>query len=322
MYEPPYIPAFSNSKQMKAVKKFKALIDKKRPEALAGALGKGVRTTHPSGGDATFDPPLQRSKSVDMDDRRNVAQALASEGVHQDVELSASPSSAAMRGELPVAMIDPSNHGARDEKSTHPHRGHKLHEDQVPRVHPPELHSESSGEKGHAHDPLEEPPLFLGIGNGVDEPLEPPQDLVAESPTAAEFSIYDTAYQEEVERIRTAQGHNATVYLTRRVDSKKQYKADANMVEAPKQADVEGRVHEGFKGLLDRAREKQNKPPGDDYVEGSPRTFSDITHLAVENTKVVGKDLGDKGSAALGNLVKQAVEKRKETLGERETDTA
>jgi [calcium/calmodulin-dependent protein kinase] kinase len=187
-------------------------------------------------------------------------------------------------------MIDTPKQDPQDETSTHSHQGHKLHEDQLQQTQPAELHSESSGEKGHAHDPLEEPPLFLGIGSGADDSFEPPQDMVAESPTAAEFSIYDTAYQEEVERIRAAQGHSATVYLTRRVDGKKEYKADANMVEPPKQADVEGGVHEGFKGLLDRAREKQNKPQGDDKVGESNRAFAEVTHQALENTKALRKD--------------------------------
>jgi len=158
----------------------------------------------------------------------------------------------------------------------------------VPQIQPPELHTESSGEKGHAQNPLEEEPLFLGIGSGGDE-SEPQQEILAESPTAAEFSIYDTAYQEEVERIRAAQGRTATVYLTRRVDDKKEYREDEHMVEAPHQSQIEGKAHEGFKGVLDRAREKQGDSDKHDEVENSDHTFSRIAHQALGNAKMPGK---------------------------------
>lgn len=304
---------------MKAVKKFKDLIYRKRPEALASALGKGVRAIHPLGGDATFDPPLQRSKSDDADDRRNVQQALAAEGVHQDVGLGISQSSEPTKVNSPAAPVQHSE----NEPSTHSHRGHKPHEDQLPQTHYPELHSESSGEKGHAHDPLEEPPLFLGIGSGGDQSLEPIADAVAESPTAAEFNIYNTAYQEEVERIRASQGNSATVYLTRRVDDKKEYKADVNMVEAPKQADIKGRAHEGFKSLLDRTREKQgdSQIADVDKVEETSQSLSNIAHQAIDNTKAKGKEIGEKGVVALGSLTQNTTAIRKEIPEERETET-
>lgn len=303
---------------MKAVKKFKRLIERKRPEAFAGTLGKGLRTLHSSfGDDATSEPVLHRSRSVDMDDRHNVEQALAAEGVHHDVTPVASNPMGSTRMDSSVTMIDK----VGEEFVTPHHRGHKLHADQLPQIQPAELHSESSGEKGHAHDPLDEQPLFLGIGSGGDDSLTlPQQDIVAESPTAAEFSIYDTAYQEEVERIRVAQGRTTTVYLTRRVDSKKEYKADENMIEAPKQSEIEGRPHEGFKGLLDRAREKQaEQPQGNDKVGGINRTFSEIASEAVANTMAMGKDLREKGGTALDNIM-QTMERRNDKAKRKEGD--
>src|SRR4051812_43101850 len=98
----------TNSIQMKAVKKFKSLIEKKRPEAFAGTLGKGVRTLHmSSSGDGTIEPTsLHRSKSVDIDDRRNVEQALASEGVHHDAEHAVSKAPGLSRLDLSVVMVD------------------------------------------------------------------------------------------------------------------------------------------------------------------------------------------------------------------------
>jgi len=85
----------------------------------------------------------------------------------------------------------------------------------------------SLGGQGQARDPMDEEPPWLGIGAGEDENQRSPDiEIVAESPTAAEFNIYDTAYQNVVERIRRAQGQDAKVYLTRRVDTKAEHKAD------------------------------------------------------------------------------------------------
>ncbi|KAL3481841.1 kinase-like domain-containing protein [Aspergillus californicus] len=111
------------------------------------------------------------------------------------------------------------------------------------------------GTRGHARDPLEEECPFLFIGpstftgstpidiSRVENPpmiLEPEnattageyseaelsQLMVSESPGAADFDIYETAYRTEVERIRTdslpRKGTIPKVYLTRRVDGKEE----------------------------------------------------------------------------------------------------
>ena len=310
----------ANSAQMKAVKKFKGLLDKKRPSAMSETLGQGIRTLHTSyGADATSEPALHKSRSVDMGDRRNIEAALAAEGIHHDIdgaEIKDFRQPIANRMDSSTTVIyAPVREDSQDQPH---HKGKKVDHDGQPER--PELHSDSSGEKGHAHDPLDGPPLFLGIGSGGKDSLDvAEQEVVAESPTAAEFNIYDTAYQEEVERIRSAQGHKATVYLTRRVDSKKEYKADENMIDAPKQSQVEGMPHEGWKGLLDRARENTAQQPlGEDKVGGTGHTFSTIAAKAVENTKSMGKDLGDRGGVALGNVMHMAMEKRKEIADKRE----
>ncbi|KAE8351690.1 kinase-like domain-containing protein [Aspergillus coremiiformis] len=109
----------------------------------------------------------------------------------------------------------------------------------------------AEGTRGHARDPLEEEFPFLCIGPSTytgspstdagdsnmdyifDEPdsmlsAEPSETdahpVVSESPGAAEFDIYETAYRQEIERIRTRslprQGTTPKVYLTRRVEGK------------------------------------------------------------------------------------------------------
>lgn len=111
------------------------------------------------------------------------------------------------------------------------------------------------GTRGHARDPLEEeyPYLFIGPSTYSSLPIEqsesnpdsiseepesisPPElsdpdtatdtpiQIVSESPGAAEFDIYETAYRQEVERIHkrshTLQAAGPKVYLTRRVEGK------------------------------------------------------------------------------------------------------
>jgi len=291
---------------MKAVKRFKNLIENKRPGAFAGELGKGVRTLRrDSTGDTSSEPPLHKSRSVDLDDRRHVEQALAAEGVHHDMMAASSNTREISQIDSSVTMMEGSYYHSPEvgNITTAPH---KLHSGGLPDLQHPDLH-----EKGHAHDPMDEDPLYLGIGTGGDS-LEPPQNaIVADSPTAADFNIYDTAYQQEVERIREAQGHAATVYLTRRVDAKKAYKADENMINAPKDSDVHG-THAGFKNALNKAREKATEPPGENKVGGTGRTFTEIAAKAIENTKMMGKDLSNRSGAAFDSIMGKAAEKRKE----------
>lgn len=101
------------------------------------------------------------------------------------------------------------------------------------------------GTRGHARDPLEEEFPYLSIGpstySGQGESSAPifqeesadspgpvlesdePVPIVSESPGAAEFDIYDTAYRQELERIQaslTDRHAGPKVYLTRRVEGR------------------------------------------------------------------------------------------------------
>ncbi|CAG8131200.1 unnamed protein product [Penicillium olsonii] len=103
------------------------------------------------------------------------------------------------------------------------------------------------GTRGHARDPLEEEFPFLFIGPSTytgshqvsDEPAqvfaepgafeeeqgleEEPEPMVSESPGAADFDIYETAYRSELERIKQDLEDKNTgpkVYLNRRVENK------------------------------------------------------------------------------------------------------
>lgn len=301
---------------MKAVKKFKGLLDRhKRPTGLSNTLGSGVRAVHHSSAGSlsavggTSEPRLHKSRSADLDDRRSVEQALAAEGVHHAISPPDTDAHQSMRGKVDESAIAIDGH---EQDTRHP-TPKKSHSDQIPAPTPGILR-EDSHEKGHAHNPLDAEPLYLGIGRGDQDAAElTPQDLVAESPTAADFSIYETAYQQEVDRIRAAQGHTATVYLTRRVDSKKEYKQDKHMVDAPSAAQVKSsQPHTGFKSLLDNARERQEKPSAKEKMLATGGTFSDIASKAIANSKNIGKNLSDKSGVALENVFEMATEKRKE----------
>lgn len=227
---------------MKAVRKFKSLVEKKRPLGIQEALSRGKRHFHLDG---TVPPPLFQSKSDDTYDRKNLESVLNAEGVHLKRGFG-------VGGELVASPEEefPPDLGGRYAKPSR----EKEHVDLATHHEHPDEQSSSQGEKGHAHDPLSEPPLFLGIGAGEDLADEG----VAESPTAAEFSIYDTAYREEVERIREAQGREATVYLNRRVDGKNEYKGDGNMIH--KSEVVEGLLGAaGLRGALDKVKEKADE---------------------------------------------------------------
>ena len=96
--------------------------------------------------------------------------------------------------------------------------------------------ADDTGHRGHAHDPLQDH-LYLFVGpttlagpspdsgrRGSFMPDEEDVPIVSESPGAADIDIYETAYSDEIERIkaraREEQKEEPAVYLTRRVDAK------------------------------------------------------------------------------------------------------
>ncbi len=90
----------------------------------------------------------------------------------------------------------------------------------------------SHGEKGHAHDPTDVEPLFLGIGTGGRDNFthEAPAEVVSDSPTAVDFNVYDTAYESEVKRIRS-QSDGSKVYFTKHLSERDRYKTDSNIID-------------------------------------------------------------------------------------------
>ncbi len=304
---------------MKAVNKFKSLLWRRRPELMTGILGQDVRIVQPplqlSSKD---DKPLNRTQSFDVDNRRPTERALVSEGVHYDVEAQDTNEPIPLLHRMDSAVsIKPAAPTLQNEQHISHHKGqHSIGSANTP---PPldTRRSQSSGERGHARDPMDEEPLWLGIGPGEDIDIPPETPICAESPTAAEFNIYDTAYQREVERIREAQGHQATVYLTRRVDSKKAYKEDEHMIDAPKGSEVAGRPHAGWKSLLDAAREKEkhiNSPTSDQQsrgpnVVGLAAQAGDTAKAVAEQAMNKSRQLTGKNGSTMMDIVKGAMGK-------------
>lgn len=88
--------------------------------------------------------------------------------------------------------------------------------------------SSESSEKGQAQDVSDHEPLFLGIGTGSRDDFamdEATPNIVADSPTAVSFNVYDKAYEEAVEeRLKSNPASRPTLYLTRFVKEKDQLK--------------------------------------------------------------------------------------------------
>ena len=207
---------------------------------------------------------LARRKSMDLHDRKSVEQALAAEGVHRDIDVKDLRQTLPHRADSAVALsnsdsMDTERDAALSRRITPQSSGsHVLGKASSGS----QSHStgswRGSGDghlepgKGQAHDPSDEAPMLLDIGAAVDS-TEGLHHVVSESPPAAEINIYETAYRNEVERIHDAQGRQATVYLTNRVE-----KLKGKLEEKFTLGEDNDKPHSksGWSNLLDRAKDK------------------------------------------------------------------
>lgn len=237
---------------MKAVKKFKNFLSVKRPEIMEDILGGHARIVQPPLSMLSPDAsPIQhRARSVDSHDRRPIEQVLVAEGVHRDINLEGLSPAPTPPTETNDKQTEKKSQGPSHHPKGATHPGPSTHTSTS------SSHRAVSGStdhgKGHAHDPLSDQ-LFLSIGPGLGEsspspsstPPDPP--IVSESPPAADIDIYETAYHNEVERIRQMQGRRATLYLTRRIEAGGKVGAGLAVGAG------------GLSRLLEMAREKGNK---------------------------------------------------------------
>jgi [calcium/calmodulin-dependent protein kinase] kinase len=276
---------------MRAVKRFKQLLFRRRPERIESILGSASRIVQPP---LSMRPSmLRKSKSQDTHDRRPVEGALSTEGVHRDVNIDekgrkiphnvndmayAKPGfRAEALGKRPAAKAPVTSSptaqtplGLNDAKVIHENLS----------IRPAASHSASPAAtilisapttpigKGHAHNPLEDT-LFLNIGTGEDY-LPEPEDgcVVSESPSNVDdLNVYETAYEEEVQRIiaQRKDQHNAsanananvksrpTLYLTRRVENVKSIRdSDAIFDEGQ---DLRQNIKVSLKSFVTRTKE-------------------------------------------------------------------
>ena len=170
-------------------------------------------------------PPLpHQPRSVDLDNRKPVEGVLVAEGVHRELSFTDEESTTDKPATFGVSMTKTPTWSPQksEAKQSHNPVSSDTSVDEHPRtnriVHaatfPQAVHHHHG--KGQAHNPLEDH-LYLNLGPGSSSrPPSPP--AVSESPPTADIDIYETAYRNEVEQIRAAQGRSATLFLTRRVD--------------------------------------------------------------------------------------------------------
>lgn len=215
---------------MKAVRRFKDLIARKRPYLMDSILGSESKLTAPP-------QPMRTARSIDAHDRKPFEQALVAEGIHRDIDVNDDLQ------KLPLAVdntslgeprLNSDGHAEDDVRKPPPLRrnvtqaaGEEHH------FHLPERSSTfPQTPTGHAHDPLEDQ-LFLNIGAGGRSgrnSFDEGQLVVSESPPGVEENIYEQAYQDEMKRILDDRGKNAALYLNRRVDHREDLKRQFGVI--------------------------------------------------------------------------------------------
>ncbi|OTA95136.1 hypothetical protein M434DRAFT_20417 [Hypoxylon sp. CO27-5] len=163
-------------------------------------------------------------------------------------------------------------------------------------THPPA--SSGVGDRGHAHDLTDKPPLFLGIGTGGYDDFdnsEPPTDVVSDSPTGIDFDVYDRAFETEIKRIRSDKKKGrAKTYLTRLVGEQEigKYTGDDNMVlEAGKSLASSAFARSSLaieRGLIHMNEMRERLHQDHECAEGEREFSSDGVKKTVEAAKEKG----------------------------------
>ncbi|KAL1969035.1 hypothetical protein VTN77DRAFT_869 [Rasamsonia byssochlamydoides] len=238
---------------MKAVQRFKRLVDPAKSPALHSILGREHESHF-------VQPPLEMEPDERLD-ALNSYKRVQREG---DIPQTTSRERGRSPKRAGSARIS-SPHGSGSRGATPALQSSR---DDTPST----KRSISEGTRGHARDPLEEecPYLFIGPStftgeltgdpdisvDGIPDTL-PPVDpnavpVVSESPGASEIDIYETAYREEIERIKRrtmARRDTVTkVYLTRRVEGKKNHLSE--VLKLIQQAQEESESHATSEPIL------------------------------------------------------------------------
>lgn len=215
---------------MRAVKRFKRLLSRKRPHLMDSFFGRDSRVvTPPPSRHST--PNRSESRSVDTHDRRPFEQALTREGIHRHIPINDEME------KLPAGMdrivkLSPHPEGEGAPPVIYPSKS-----DSSRYTRGPDFNSDESG-KGHAHDPLKDT-LYLDIGSNADASEghgDAAHPILSESPSAVDTNIYEQAYQEEMDRVLKQRGRSASLYLNRRVEHRDDLRSCSNILDQPREA--------------------------------------------------------------------------------------
>jgi [calcium/calmodulin-dependent protein kinase] kinase len=250
---------------IRAVKRFKRLLGRKRPHLMNSFFGRDSRIVAPPRSTRST-PDVMMSRSVDAEDRRPMEQALTREGVHRNIPINDSLE------KLPAGMdriVKISSH-PRDQQGppviypSKPQEPRNIRGDTFP---------SDEAAKGHAHDPLKDT-LYLDIGVDPDAPdghgdLDHP--ILSESPSGVDTNIYEQAYRDEMDRVLQQRGRAASMYLNRRVEHRDDLRSYTSFLDQPKEAaraagslaasklgDLALRTSPGFVDIVKQAREKSH----------------------------------------------------------------
>jgi [calcium/calmodulin-dependent protein kinase] kinase len=302
---------------MKAARRFKQLLTRRRPELMEGIFGSSSRFVQPP----QSINPIWQSHSGDLENRKPTEYALATEGIHRDIEISDDLKKLPMRIDT-VAIHESDTTWSKNEGGRATHEAEMLgkssplwqNEQRANSI------SKKSG-RGQAHDPLEDT-LYLGVGTGTEDPVEPGTfAAVSESPSATDFNVYERAYQEEIERIVGKQEETnryPTLYLTRRVEHIKDWRDNEHITNhlrtkvpvaanaafkqlieqaklniesttsmAPSRADPAPGV--GLKKIIEQAKENTEAAHDKVSISASSTPQEDSTKSAIGFNKLIGK---------------------------------
>ena len=279
----------ANTVQMKAVKRFKTLLTRKRPELLEGIFGRGSRIVAPPGQlrddrSSHSKLPVRQSRSHDTHDRKPLERALVTEGIHHDLEVSE-------HNQVTPALVDPAKNSEQAAPGGTDESAPSLRQDwsqgrsnqavetatHKPSVSKAQTFSEGSA-RGHAHDPLTDT-LFLDIGTGFDQGSDAPF-MISESPTGTEENVYEVAYKGEMDRILERRGRAATLFLTRRVEHRPELRTHENVIGQHRSATFSGIDGSssssagggggGLANLVKKAKKAQDSPEAKEESDDEP----------------------------------------------------
>lgn len=208
---------------MKAAKRFKSLIEWKKPHLMNSILGQASKIVKPPlsmmKSDSRLSHVSPQRKAATERDLETAKAALHEQGDTQSANLISKLDKLPNR--IKTAVVAPIDTSPEIPES--PAKLRKVQTD------PPDPERST---RGHAHNPLEDE-VYLNIGQGpaqVESASEAAcHPVVCESPPAADSNLFEKAYESEVDDIYKKQGRSATVYLTRRVEKQMQQHRFGNL---------------------------------------------------------------------------------------------